>query len=152
MKKRPIVCLVCIYIVFLIWVLVWQPEMGARLFRWEEKETRLVDQYNGGKVEGLLLQVEERNEGGRARLRLNDGTECILILSEDDVKIMDYDLKHFYTYGLYVFIETEHRDYKCNLRKFDQYFKGGKIVKTFDELFEKNGANYVSLGSNEGMA
>ena len=51
-------------------------------------------------------------------------------------KIMDYDLKHFYTYGLYVFIETEHRDYKCNLRKFDQYFKGGKIVKTFDELFE----------------
>lgn len=89
MKKRPIVCLVCIYIVFLIWVLVWQPEMGARLFRWEEKETRLVDQYNGGKVEGLLLQVEERNEGGRARLRLNDGTECILILSEDDVKIME---------------------------------------------------------------
>lgn len=51
-------------------------------------------------------------------------------------KIMDYDLKHFYTYGLYVFIETEHRDYKCNLRKFDQYFKGGKIVKTFDELFD----------------
>lgn len=51
-------------------------------------------------------------------------------------KIMDYDLKHFYTYGLYVFIETEHRDYKCNLRKFDQYFKGGKIIKTFDELFE----------------
>jgi hypothetical protein len=45
-------------------------------------------------------------------------------------------LKHFYTYGLYVFIETEHRDYKCNLRKFDQYFKGGKIVKTFDELFD----------------
>ena len=30
-------------------------------------------------------------------------------------KIMDYDLKHFYTYGLYVFIETEHRDYKCIL-------------------------------------
>lgn len=52
-------------------------------------------------------------------------------------KIMDYDLKHFYTYGLYVFIETEHRDYKCNLRKFDQYFKGGKIVKTFDELFDE---------------
>lgn len=51
-------------------------------------------------------------------------------------KIMDYNLKHFYTYGLYVFIETEHRDYKCNLRKFDQYFKGGKIVKTFDELFD----------------
>lgn len=51
-------------------------------------------------------------------------------------KIMDYDLKHFYTYGLYVFIETEHRDYKCDLRKFDQYFKGGKIVKTFDELFD----------------
>ena len=51
-------------------------------------------------------------------------------------KIMDYDLKHFYTYGLYVFIETEHRDYKCNLRKFDQYFKDGKIVKTFDELFD----------------
>ena len=67
MKKRPIVCLVCIYIVFLIWVLVWQPEMGARLFRWEEKETRLVDQYNGGKVEGLLLQVEERSRMGSSR-------------------------------------------------------------------------------------
>jgi uncharacterized protein (TIGR02328 family) len=42
-------------------------------------------------------------------------------------KIMDYDLKHFYTYGLYVFIETEHRDYKCNLRKFDQYFNDNVI-------------------------
>ncbi len=90
MKKRPIACLVCVYIVFLIWVLVWQPELGEQVFRWEEKESRLVKQYDGrGKIEGLVLWVQERAEGGRARLRLQDGNECILILSEEDTKAME---------------------------------------------------------------
>ena len=52
-------------------------------------------------------------------------------------KIMNYNIKHFYTYGLYVCIEMIHRGYKCDLRKFDQYFSGGEIVKDFSELFNE---------------
>ncbi len=89
MKKRPILCLVCIYIVFLIWVLVWQPQLGEQLFRWGEKEIGLVKQYGGrGEIEGLVLGVQEKPEGGRARLRLQDENECILILSEESTKAM----------------------------------------------------------------
>ena len=53
-------------------------------------------------------------------------------------KIMNYDMKHFYTYGIYVYIEMEHRDCKCDLRKFDKYFDSDVgIVKTFSELFNE---------------
>ena len=53
-------------------------------------------------------------------------------------KIMNYDLKHFYTYGLYVCMEMIHRGYKCDSRKFDQYFIGGELVKDFSELFNEH--------------
>ncbi len=90
MKKRPIACLVWVYIVFLIWVLVWQPELGERVFRWEENENRLLKQYNEReKIEGLVLWVQERPQGGRARLRLQDENECILILQEEDIMAMN---------------------------------------------------------------
>ena len=52
-------------------------------------------------------------------------------------KIMNYDIKHFYTYGLYVCIEMIHRGYKCDQNKFDKYFSGGEIVKDFSELFNE---------------
>lgn len=52
-------------------------------------------------------------------------------------KIMNYDMKHFYTYGLYVCVEMIHRGYKCDARRFDQYFTGGEIVKDFSELFNE---------------
>ena len=84
MRKRPIVVLVCMYMVGLIWVLVFQPELGEKLFGWEEKEKTLQQQYETvTEVEGLVLSVQKKAEGGRARLRLPDENECILILSEE---------------------------------------------------------------------
>ena len=53
-------------------------------------------------------------------------------------KIMNYDMKHFYTYGLYVCVEMIHSGYKCDARRFDQYFTGGEIVKDFSKLFNEN--------------
>lgn len=53
-------------------------------------------------------------------------------------KIMNYDMKHFYTYGLYVCVEMIHRGYKCDARRFDKYFTGGEIVKDFSKLFNEN--------------
>ena len=89
MKKRPIVGLVCVYIVFLIWVLVWQPQVGEQLFQWEEKEFRLKEKYKGVKeITGLVLSVQEKDAGGRARIRLSDENECMLILSEKDISFM----------------------------------------------------------------
>ena len=52
-------------------------------------------------------------------------------------KILNYDLKHFYTYGLYVCVEMIHRGYKCDSRKFDRYFSSGEIIKDFSELFNE---------------
>ena len=52
-------------------------------------------------------------------------------------KILNYDLKHFYTYGLYVCVEMIHRGYKCDSRKFDKYFSSGEIIKDFSELFNE---------------
>lgn len=91
MKKRPIVILVCIYIVVLIWILVWQPQMGERLFSWEEKERRLRERYEGKtEFEGLVLSVQEKKGSSRARIRLkkeveqSETVECILIYDEQD--------------------------------------------------------------------
>ena len=50
MRNRPIVVLVCIYIVGLIWVLVWQPEVGERLFGWKEKENHHMEVSTTGHV------------------------------------------------------------------------------------------------------
>ena len=52
-------------------------------------------------------------------------------------KIINYDMKHFYTYGLYVCVEMIHRGYKCDSRKFDRYFSSGEIIKDFSELFNE---------------
>ena len=88
MKKRPIVILVCIYIVFLIWILVWQPKLGERIFRWNEKEERLKEHYaERTEFEGLVLEVYSKNESGRARILLEEAgsaekVECILIYDE----------------------------------------------------------------------
>ncbi len=90
MKKRPMVWVVCAYIVFLVLVLVWKPELGEQLFRWEETELRLMEQYDGKEeIKGLVLNVQESEDGGRARLRLGDKNECILILTKEDTKTIE---------------------------------------------------------------
>lgn len=84
MRNRPIVVLVCIYIVGLILVLVWQPKLGEKLFGWKEKEENQKEIYKDAScVEGLLLSVQKKKEEGRAKLRLEDGTECVLILTQE---------------------------------------------------------------------
>ena len=89
MRNRPIVVLVCIYIVGLIWVLVWQPEVGERLFGWREKEAKQQEKYkNVPSLEGLILSIQKKNEEGRATLRLDDGTQCILVLTKDQTRRM----------------------------------------------------------------
>ncbi len=90
MRKRPMVCLVCCYIVFLIGVLVWQPRLGEGLFRWEEKEVLLKEQYaEKEEIGGLILWTQEKEDDGRARLRLADENECILILAKEDIKALE---------------------------------------------------------------
>lgn len=89
MRKRPLAGLVCLYIVFLIGVLVWQPAWGERLFRWNEKEKQIRQNYDGVKeIEGLVLSVQKKTEDGRARIRLADGCEAVLIVSKADTERM----------------------------------------------------------------
>lgn len=37
-------------------------------------------------------------------------------------RILDYPMSHFYTYGFMICAEMKSRDYKCDLRKFIQFF------------------------------
>ena len=96
MKRRPIVILVCVYIVFLIWILVWQPRVGECIFNWNEQENGLKERYEKRReFEALVLEVQKKQEGFRARVRLQveaeqkENVECILILekgSEENIQ------------------------------------------------------------------
>ena len=37
-------------------------------------------------------------------------------------KVLNYPLKHFYTYGLLIYNEMRKRNYKTNMNKFEKYF------------------------------
>lgn len=39
-------------------------------------------------------------------------------------KVLNYPLKHFYTYGLLIYNEMRKRNYKTNMNKFEKYFNG----------------------------
>ena len=84
MRNRPIVVLVCIYIMGLIWVLIWQPELGEKLFAWDYKEAKQKEKYESETaIEGLVLSVQKKQDEGRARLKLDDGMQCVLVLTQE---------------------------------------------------------------------
>ena len=69
MRNRPIVVLVCIYIMGLIWVLIWQPELGEKLFAWDYKEAKQKEKYESETaIEGLVLSVQKKQESEEASI------------------------------------------------------------------------------------
>lgn len=78
---------------------------------------------------------------------LGQWRECCLIAKSLSVngtpnhilvnKILDYDIKHFYNYGVLVYKEMEKRGYKCNFEKFGHWFtyphETGPLL--YDDIF-----------------
>ena len=68
-----------------------------------------------------------------ARSIQNNGTPNHMLVN----KIMDYPIKHFWTYGVMVAKEMESRGYKCDFERFAQYFPlGGYQEVSNDDLFK----------------
>lgn len=54
-------------------------------------------------------------------------------------KVLNYPLKHFYTYGLLIYNEMRKRNYKTNMNKFEKYFNGenGEVqIQTTGQVFK----------------
>ncbi len=59
-------------------------------------------------------------------------------------KIIDYPLNDFYSYGVLVYVSMRDRGYKCDFKKFSQYFKNENKKSINEEPF-KNWHNNIYL-------